>query len=181
MFALGKSILPSSAQTTATLLFAVHPVHCEAVASVVGRADILANIFFILSFLCYVEHVKLRNKIFYVDQPVKNGCVVKNTHEKICKTYKFNAECYGKVCRLESLLKKICQFLKINIYLSEMQALSSYVMQFNAIKEWLLLGTSLVLAMMAMLSKETGVTVLAVCAAYDLVRTRHLLPKVRRN
>ncbi|XP_065216736.1 protein O-mannosyl-transferase TMTC2-like [Planococcus citri] len=189
VFTLGKSVLPSSTQTTATLLFAVHPVHCEAVASVVGRADILANVFFILSFLCYIEHVKLRNKIAgYVEVPtaaaatVKNGCIVKNGHRhdeiRVCHKYKFNnTECNSKVCRLESLLKKICQFLKLNIYLSEMEALSGYVVKSNFIKEWSLLAVSLVLATMAMLSKETGVTVLAVCAAYDLVKTRHLLQK----
>ncbi|CAG5019427.1 unnamed protein product [Parnassius apollo] len=37
----------------AALLFAVHPVHTEAVAGVVGRADVLACIFFLLSLLVY--------------------------------------------------------------------------------------------------------------------------------
>uniref|UniRef100_A0A8D8YQH0 dolichyl-phosphate-mannose--protein mannosyltransferase n=1 Tax=Cacopsylla melanoneura TaxID=428564 RepID=A0A8D8YQH0_9HEMI len=37
----------------AGLLFATHPVHTEAVAGIVGRADILACIFFLLSFLTY--------------------------------------------------------------------------------------------------------------------------------
>ncbi|XP_060800858.1 protein O-mannosyl-transferase TMTC1 [Amyelois transitella] len=37
----------------ASLLFAVHPVHTEAVAGVVGRADVLACIFFLSSLLVY--------------------------------------------------------------------------------------------------------------------------------
>ncbi|XP_065896491.1 protein O-mannosyl-transferase TMTC1-like isoform X2 [Dysidea avara] len=37
----------------AGLLFATHPVHTEAVSGVVGRADVLACIFLLLSFLCY--------------------------------------------------------------------------------------------------------------------------------
>ncbi|PZC80098.1 protein O-mannosyl-transferase TMTC1-like [Helicoverpa zea] len=37
----------------AALLFAVHPVHTEAVAGVVGRADVLACIFFLSSLLAY--------------------------------------------------------------------------------------------------------------------------------
>ncbi|XP_026491486.1 protein O-mannosyl-transferase TMTC1-like [Vanessa tameamea] len=37
----------------AALLFAVHPVHTEAVAGVVGRADVLACVFFLLSLLLY--------------------------------------------------------------------------------------------------------------------------------
>ncbi|KAH9509797.1 Protein O-mannosyl-transferase tmtc4, partial [Bulinus truncatus] len=38
-----------------SLLFAVHPVHTESVAGVVGRADLLCALFFILSFLAYVK------------------------------------------------------------------------------------------------------------------------------
>ncbi|XP_061706674.1 protein O-mannosyl-transferase TMTC1-like [Cydia pomonella] len=37
----------------AGLLFALHPVHSEAVAGVVGRADVLASIFFLSSILMY--------------------------------------------------------------------------------------------------------------------------------
>lgn len=196
VFVLGSILLPHPAQMTASLLFAVHPVHCEAVASVVGRADILANIFFILSFLSYIEHVKLRNKHLewwssasttygqqqQQQQPHRNRCFFKN-QGKICK-YKFNnatAEYNGKICRIESFLRKVCQFLKINIYLSQMEAASSYSSRFHAIREWFSLFLSLVLAALAMFSKETGLTVLAVCAAYDLVKTRHLSQKVRKH
>ncbi|XP_027889609.1 protein O-mannosyl-transferase TMTC2 [Xiphophorus couchianus] len=44
----------------AGLLFASHPVHTEAVAGVVGRADEGAALFFLLSLLCYVRHCGLR-------------------------------------------------------------------------------------------------------------------------
>lgn len=37
------------------LLFAAHPIHCEAVASVVGRADAGAGFFFLLSLMSYME------------------------------------------------------------------------------------------------------------------------------
>ncbi|XP_063229083.1 protein O-mannosyl-transferase TMTC1-like [Bacillus rossius redtenbacheri] len=37
----------------AGLLFAAHPVHAEAVAGIVGRADVLACVLFLLSFLAY--------------------------------------------------------------------------------------------------------------------------------
>ncbi|XP_062318267.1 protein O-mannosyl-transferase TMTC2 [Osmerus eperlanus] len=40
----------------AGLLFASHPIHTEAVAGIVGRADIGAALFFLLSLLCYVRH-----------------------------------------------------------------------------------------------------------------------------
>jgi hypothetical protein len=39
----------------ATLLFAAHPVHCEAVSSLVGRADCLSGLFFITALLFYSD------------------------------------------------------------------------------------------------------------------------------
>ncbi|KAH7970571.1 hypothetical protein HPB49_010695 [Dermacentor silvarum] len=40
----------------AATLFAAHPVHTEAVSSIVGRAEVLCCFFFLLSFLCYHWH-----------------------------------------------------------------------------------------------------------------------------
>ncbi|XP_028934780.1 protein O-mannosyl-transferase TMTC2 [Ornithorhynchus anatinus] len=42
------------------LLFASHPIHTEAVAGIVGRADVGASFFFLLSLLCYVKHCSTR-------------------------------------------------------------------------------------------------------------------------
>uniref|UniRef100_UPI00398EF88E protein O-mannosyl-transferase TMTC4 isoform X2 n=1 Tax=Pristiophorus japonicus TaxID=55135 RepID=UPI00398EF88E len=39
----------------AAVLFAVHPVHTESVAGIVGRADLLCALFFILSFISYCK------------------------------------------------------------------------------------------------------------------------------
>ncbi|XP_055917100.1 protein O-mannosyl-transferase Tmtc3 [Eupeodes corollae] len=41
-----------------SLLFAVHPVHTEAVTGVVGRAELLSSIFFLGAFLCYAKAAK---------------------------------------------------------------------------------------------------------------------------
>ncbi|KAM6961737.1 protein O-mannosyl-transferase TMTC2-like [Tautogolabrus adspersus] len=46
----------------AGLLFASHPVHTEAVSGVVGRADVGAALFFLLSLLCYMRHCRLRRE-----------------------------------------------------------------------------------------------------------------------
>uniref|UniRef100_A0A0B7A7K4 dolichyl-phosphate-mannose--protein mannosyltransferase n=1 Tax=Arion vulgaris TaxID=1028688 RepID=A0A0B7A7K4_9EUPU len=46
---------------TAGLLFAAHPIHTEAVAGIVGRADVLACIFFLLTILCYMKYTRVRN------------------------------------------------------------------------------------------------------------------------
>lgn len=41
----------------ASLLFAVHPVHTEAVTGVVGRAELLSSICFLAAFLSYAKSV----------------------------------------------------------------------------------------------------------------------------
>ncbi|KAL4232912.1 Protein O-mannosyl-transferase tmtc2 [Mactra antiquata] len=87
------------------LLFASHPVHTEAVAGVVGRADIGACLFFILALMNYMKYVKLRD----------------TSHDSSASTSRF-------------------------VYF---------------------LGTAL-LTTASMLTKEQGVTVLGVCAAFDL-------------
>ncbi|KAF1784707.1 Tetratricopeptide repeat [Phytophthora cactorum] len=43
---------------TAGVLFAVHPIHCDAVASIVGRADLLCTSLSLLAFLAYVRGAK---------------------------------------------------------------------------------------------------------------------------
>ncbi|OWF42771.1 transmembrane and TPR repeat-containing protein 1-like [Mizuhopecten yessoensis] len=40
--------------------FAVHPIHTEAVAGLVGRADVLAGIFFFISFILYIKSLDVR-------------------------------------------------------------------------------------------------------------------------
>ena len=56
MFALAARWLPRHAALAAAHLFAVHPVHVEAVANVVGRAEILATIFILAAALLYCRH-----------------------------------------------------------------------------------------------------------------------------
>lgn len=43
----------------ASLLFAVHPIHAEAVAGVVGRADLLCALFYFLAFIVYCSSLHL--------------------------------------------------------------------------------------------------------------------------
>ncbi|KAM9311466.1 protein O-mannosyl-transferase TMTC1 [Gastrophryne carolinensis] len=42
----------------AGLLFAAHPIHTEAVAGIVGRADVLAGLLFLLAFLAYIRSLE---------------------------------------------------------------------------------------------------------------------------
>nr|XP_054920512.1 protein O-mannosyl-transferase TMTC1-like [Dermacentor andersoni] len=45
--------IPALHACLAATLFAAHPVHTEAVSSIVGRAEVLCCLFFLLSLLCY--------------------------------------------------------------------------------------------------------------------------------
>nr|XP_021492119.1 transmembrane and TPR repeat-containing protein 1 [Meriones unguiculatus] len=54
MYTCEKTVFKSRGLAFLTaLLFAVHPVHTEAVAGIVGRADVLACLLFLLAFLSY--------------------------------------------------------------------------------------------------------------------------------
>jgi hypothetical protein len=56
VLALAGTLMPPAAALAAALLFAVHPIHVEAVASVVGRAEVLATLFAVLAALLYRAH-----------------------------------------------------------------------------------------------------------------------------
>lgn len=43
-------------------LFAAHPIHTEAVAGIVGRADLAACIFYLLTYLTFIKHILWREK-----------------------------------------------------------------------------------------------------------------------
>ncbi len=53
VFLLVRAYLPPLGATAAALCFAVHPVHVEAVANVVGRAEVLAALFVVAAALVY--------------------------------------------------------------------------------------------------------------------------------
>ena len=63
------------------LLFALHPVHVEAVAGIVGRADILAGIFFLIALIFHQKHIAAKK---YHDESLK-----KYTHQR----YYVNPNC----------------------------------------------------------------------------------------
>ncbi|KAG8186483.1 hypothetical protein JTE90_009238 [Oedothorax gibbosus] len=91
-------ILASTPSLIAALIFATHPIHCEAVTGVVGRAELLSSVFFLIALLMYI----------------------KSSHKNGSNDYKALFQC-------------------------------------------------LVLSGLAMLSKEQGITVVAVCVTYDIL------------
>uniref|UniRef100_A0A4W5RG02 Transmembrane O-mannosyltransferase targeting cadherins 2a n=1 Tax=Hucho hucho TaxID=62062 RepID=A0A4W5RG02_9TELE len=73
----------------AGLLFASHPVHTEAVAGVVGRADVGAALLFLLSLLCYTRHCGLvcaASSMLWKEQGVTVVSSVNVVEQPICCT-----------------------------------------------------------------------------------------------
>lgn len=109
---------PSEVLLMSGLLFAVHPVHAEAVAGVVGRADVLACLFFLLAINFYIDYCNARHS----RQPATvNGRRPYRTR-------------------------------------------------------WLYLVGFVLCTSASMLSKEHGITVVAVCLVYDLFLHQRLRP-----
>ncbi|XP_054713939.1 protein O-mannosyl-transferase Tmtc3-like [Uloborus diversus] len=97
--------LPKTSSLVAALLFAVHPIHTEAVTGIVGRAELLSSIFFLMALRIYIR------------------CV----HRGGAKDYKSLIQCLGFIA---------C----------------------------------------AMLSKEQGITVVAICVTYEVLLVQQRTP-----
>ncbi|XP_075235033.1 protein O-mannosyl-transferase Tmtc3-like [Lycorma delicatula] len=54
-FRMCSMFLPETSGFVAALLFAVHPIHTEAVTGVVGRAETLSSVYFLASFMFYIK------------------------------------------------------------------------------------------------------------------------------
>ncbi|CAI9583375.1 unnamed protein product [Staurois parvus] len=60
-----KLFLDNQTSLVAALLFAVHPIHAEAVTGVVGRAELLSSIFLLAAFLSYTKSKGPDNSIVW--------------------------------------------------------------------------------------------------------------------
>lgn len=109
--------------TLAGILFACHPIHTEAVAGIVGRADVLACLFFLLALLCYTD-------------------------------------CYreGSQSKQEGRWSWSCDMS-------------------HGVQSWTRVFGVAFCSAASMLCKEQGITVLVVCAVYDLFLLKSVQPK----
>ncbi|XP_021918993.1 transmembrane and TPR repeat-containing protein 2-like [Zootermopsis nevadensis] len=161
---LSRLLFPSHVPVAITgLLFATHPIHTEAVAGVVGRADIAACIFYLLSFQCYVAHVRLRDRS---SRECRSSCA--QTCYR-CFASRNDGE-HGHwwkeqwKCRSPAVSGRcLCETFRL---------CSKYVLLDGGAsrgRQWLYLCGCVLFAACAILSKETGVTVLVLCAGYDVL------------
>jgi len=153
VYTLYRTLLPRRGPAAAAAVFAVHPVHAEAVAGVVGRADLLACLFYLSAFLCYVAHVRHRDRA--PDPRRRAACC--------------DAGCHWKTYRLGSAVRTVFAALGLGTCSSDLDGLPGAVTECCAVREWACLAAAVTMAAASMLAKETGVTVLAVCAVYDIL------------
>ncbi|RZF36725.1 hypothetical protein LSTR_LSTR005038 [Laodelphax striatellus] len=159
----GRRLLPCRGANAAGMLFAVHPIHSEAVAGIVGRADLLACVFFLLSFLAYLKHVQFRDA-----RAVSATPRTQKPSQNFKKRHYFTALCRD----LLPTTRRKC------LLLSRSSDLSSWEPHCDSWLAWGFLLASILLAALAMLSKETGITVLALCAVFELSRLRTWPPSL---
>ncbi|KAL1509689.1 hypothetical protein ABEB36_004391 [Hypothenemus hampei] len=189
---IAKNILPKSKNHVGSFvtgaLFAAHPVHTEAVASVVGRADLLACNLFFLSLLAYSSHVRIRDS---------TCCSKSCEHSKL--TYsKCNQKRYEKIATTLQKSVTSCNWPKnkISIHWRDDRTISKNKVNSSKnisplpskrccwltfIKIWWYFFVCLVLAVCSMLSKETGITVLGVTFVYDFVYSKNQRKKQKRS
>jgi hypothetical protein len=83
---LARHLLPRGwGPAIAGTLFAVHPIHTEAVAGVVGRADLTACNFYLLTFLLYIKHVHWREKCDFNQWVALGGTILLSVAAVLCK------------------------------------------------------------------------------------------------
>ena len=202
---LARSLLPPRAglaTAVAGCLFAAHPIHTEAVAGIVGRADVGAAVFFILAFLSYRRYASARSGLAQLrrDRLIRQSqsTSIRSLSGNKCSNNNSHASSNNSTAAT-SLPHPIRSFLTAAIFTSikwngdGSTATTSFLRPASlagssskrnepssaplVVKKWLWLLVTLFFAACSMLTKEHGITVLAVCAVYDVFVHSRLRPK----
>uniref|UniRef100_A0A0P6DC12 dolichyl-phosphate-mannose--protein mannosyltransferase n=1 Tax=Daphnia magna TaxID=35525 RepID=A0A0P6DC12_9CRUS len=198
---LARSLLPPRAGLATAIagcLFAAHPIHTEAVAGIVGRADVGAAVFFLLAFLSYRRYTTVRSQLSHLRRHqlmrtqstsvrsamASNKCSNNNSHGSV-----INSTATSLPALRSSLTAAILTSIKWNgddVDAGASAALlrsgshppkQSPNVALLVISKWFWLLVTLFFAACSMLTKEHGITVLAVCAVYDVFVQSRLRPK----
>lgn len=176
----------------AGLSFAAHPIHTEAVAGIVGRADLAACNFFLLSFLLYCEHSRIRNES--QRKQCRHGAKDNLTHQQLSITVQvLRFGCHGflerilisfrkllKASKIGTLLLNACEVDSGKVKLKKCQCNRSVSAYSYELLQWFTLAGTLLFATAATLCKEPGIMVVPLCILYDLLRdTRHDEPSIK--
>lgn len=159
MLKTAKQLLPDWSPLLAAGIFAVHPIHVEAVTSVVGRADILASISFLISFLCFLKHVKVRDS-FIVKCATSKELLSKN---KVTNRRSIAHSNSVNNTFLVDLLHRIAFDL------------TQFYTHFK--DDQLYFRFYIIFAISSVLCKEVGLTVIPLAICYDIIlyrRSQHI-------
>lgn len=200
---LARSLLPTKAGLATAIagcLFAAHPIHTEAVAGIVGRADVGAAVFFILAFLSYRRYTTVRSSLAHLRLRRQQLIRTQSTSIRSISSNKCsNNNSHGSSSNTS--LPPLRSFLTAAIFTSikwngdegnnvggegttllrpnttSTRNSGGPNVAFLVIKKWMWLLVTLFFAACSMLTKEHGITVLAVCAIYDVFVQSRLKPK----
>lgn len=186
----------SVGSAVAGLTFAVHPIHTEAVAGVVGRADLAACNLFLLSFLVYMEHIRLRDDyrkrhMSHCKQINEGTAYIRQHRVAVCSDQTFRLSCHGLVQQIVSNFRRLLKSGKLGpLRLLNGNQPITYESRRDSIRlrrececsardsvddcdfmQWITLFGTLVLAGAATLCKEPAITVLPLCIFYDFLRS----------
>ena len=181
-----------------SLLFACHPIHTEAVTSIVGRAEVGSTGFSLAAFLAYVNHVKYRDKQQQQQQKKKHqqqhrNCSQHHHHHH----HHHNHEAHNNMTHKSPVVAKFpCkssrheqQQHQNSVQTTSSSNMTSASVVTNSLTStipgpgllllhrklyfasFMYLTISIILAAAAMFTKEQGITIILICATYDLIRS----------
>ncbi|CAH2991182.1 unnamed protein product [Chilo suppressalis] len=165
----------------AGLTFAAHPIHTEAVAGIVGRADLAACNLFLLSFLLYNEHIRLRERHQRRQcRNVNKNIVLRRKIES--SEHPFRLSCHGLVQHIMMNFRRLLKASKAG----PMKVFDPCELKTEAVKlkcqsdsvseeasellQWLTLSGTLLFAAAGTLCKEPAIMVLPLCIFYDFIK-----------
>lgn len=140
------------ARAFAGLAFAAHPIHCEAVASVVGRAELGAALHTLVALLAYRAYLRARS------EPTS-----KREASRLALLKKESISSRGKTRPLSQLVRR----LAICCWCPDAERYASAGDAPEGRSSPVLLGASLLAGASALLWKETGLAALPLCALLE--------------
>ena len=141
----------------ATLAFASHPIHCEAVASIVGRAELGYTLHTLLALLAYRNHLNARS----------NGKCPQSTSSSN-SSVGLAQQLIGRVVSTICCFSSSSSSSSPRLVVRHQQHLSSSSSSNRRGGGMLYLMAASFLALTAILWKETGIMALPLCAILEL-------------
>jgi len=184
----GDAIVPSC---VAAVLFAVHTIHTEAVAGLVGRADILAAIFFILAIIAHQYSIKHRKVSTKFEGSVENSKDL--TDSIISENSKIpNTPVQSKKSKTSKISKAPKSYNKSKDFINakgtkdsddfdDYEDLKKSYKFMRLVNSEALILLTIILAVLGTLSKESGITVLGYCVFVEMLEWAGALSIVRSS